>query len=518
MLVASHGGESTLHNGAMAKERDIAALYLRVSTRPQEGGESLAVQESRLRAMAAGRGMTVTEPPFRDVASGADRDRPGLAAAVAAAGSYSALLVSDVTRFGRTAGDSLRAVDLIHAAGSEVVDLDGRSSRDKLVFTILSAIAEHERESIADRTASARRVMAARGEWPTGPAPFGTRVPESGPRVLEVEESEAAVVREAADRILAGESTGAVAAWLNAAGAPSPTRGRARPVRWAYHSVSKLLRQERLWSGRVMWRGEEVPHPAILDAATGTALRRELDSRGNGGNRAPARYPLTGHVICTCGGLWRSWGRYNSKDPGARFYGCGRRDRVASSCNWTGIAAAEAGWLEELVWGTLLSLVDVGAFEERHSETGPDGSSDLAGARSRAAALEAELSRLYRMAASADEGAMASAVNEAEADLAAARREEARLASDLVNREQALRAIGAARSALMRIGGTNDPEEVARVLKDLRVVVRLQQPGEGEDLAWVIEAELLAGPVERVGVSISDIPFEKEVAALESAE
>jgi hypothetical protein len=46
-----------------------------------------------------------------------------------------------------------------------------------------------------------------------------------------------------------------------------------------------------------------------------------------------------------------------------------------------------------------------------------------------------------------------------------------------VDREAAVRAIGAARSALMRIGGTDDPEEMAGVLRDLRVAVRLQQPG-----------------------------------------
>jgi hypothetical protein len=261
-----------------------------------------------------------------------------------------------------------------------------------------------------------------------------------------------------------------------------------------------------------------VPHPAILDEATGLALRRELDSRARGGNRAPGRYPLTGHVVCTCGGLWRSWGRYNSKDPAARHYGCGRRDRLASSCDWGGVTAVEAGWFEELVWGALLSLVDVGAFERRFAEPEGPGPGELGAARAAVDRLERELSALYRREASADAGAIRSAVREAERDLEAARREEARLASAALGRESAARAIGRARSALVRIGGTSEPEEVAGVLRDLRVVVRLQQPGEGQDLAWVIEAELLAEPPAAVGVSISDLPFEKEMAALDSAE
>jgi len=516
MEVPVHGGESTLHNGAMSNEGSTAALYIRVSTRPQEGGESLAVQEAQLRAMAKARGMTVMEPPFRDVASGADRDRPGLAAAAARAGEYDSLLVFDVTRFGRSAGDSLTLVrDRIHPAGSDVLDLQGRSSTDKVVFGMLSVLAEYERDSIADRTSSARRAMASRGEWATGLAPYGTRVPDEGPRLLEVNEDEAAWIREAADRVLAGETTGAVAAWLNAAGAPSPSRGR---VRWKYSSVSKLLRSERLWSGRAGWRGMEVPHPRILDEATGLALRKELDSRGNGGNRAPARYPLTGHVVCTCGGLWRSWGKYNSKDPDARHYGCGQRDRLASSCDWTGITAAEAGRLEAVVWSALLSLVDIGAFESRFAEPEAGGPEGLSGARSTVGRLERELSALYRREASGDAKAVGGAIREAEADLTAARREEARLAAAIVDREAASRAIGAARSALDRVWATSDPEEMAAVLRDLRVVVRLQQPVGDEDLAWVIEAELLAEPAERVGVRASDIPFEKEVAALESSE
>jgi hypothetical protein len=88
----------------------------------------------------------------------------------------------------------------------------------------------------------------------------------------------------------------------------------------------------------------------------------------------------------------------------------------------------------------------------------------VAGARSAAVRLDPELSALDRREASGDAAAVRAAIREAEADLIAARREEARLASAAVDKETAVRATGAARSAFDRVSATSDPEEMAGVL------------------------------------------------------
>jgi len=106
----------------------------------------------------------------RETGKGANNDRPGLVRVLAAAqrGTVDVVLVWKLDRFGRSAFDLLGNIRHLDAAGVRFVSvtqgIDIRPGGDplsRLLITMLSAIAEFERDLIVERTrlglANARR-------------------------------------------------------------------------------------------------------------------------------------------------------------------------------------------------------------------------------------------------------------------------------------------------------------------------------------------------------------------------
>jgi DNA invertase Pin-like site-specific DNA recombinase len=78
-----------------------------------------------------------------------------------------------------------------------MVDLGGDVTSNgisKLVFTILSAVAEAERDRIRERIAEVKRDQRARKRYLGGTVPFGWRVGEKG-ELVEVPEQQMAIQR-----------------------------------------------------------------------------------------------------------------------------------------------------------------------------------------------------------------------------------------------------------------------------------------------------------------------------------
>ena len=142
-----------------------------------------------------------------------------------------------------------------------------------------------------------------------GPAPrraFGHTA--GGARVVE---SEARAIRDAAARILAGDTLTSVVRDWNVRGLTTAAGGP-----WRVNSLSSLLLQERL-----------VAPPQILDGDTHARLVALHSSRGKGPRRATRRYLLTGLLRCwRCGGGMRGMPRTKGADlyvcPGPAHGGC----------------------------------------------------------------------------------------------------------------------------------------------------------------------------------------------------
>lgn len=137
--------------------------YVRVSK--SDGSQTLAPQRDAL--MACG-----VEPSriYEDLASGRKDDRPGLSACLKALQPSNTLVVWKLDRLGRdlkhlvTTVDELRArhigLKVLAGAGAQI---DTATSNGRLFFGIFAALAEFERELIAERTHAGLAAARARG-------------------------------------------------------------------------------------------------------------------------------------------------------------------------------------------------------------------------------------------------------------------------------------------------------------------------------------------------------------------
>jgi DNA invertase Pin-like site-specific DNA recombinase len=137
--------------------------YVRVSK--SDGSQTLAPQRDAL--LAAG-----VDPSriYEDLASGRKDDRPGLVACLKALQPGNTLVVWKLDRLGRdlkhlvTTVDDLRArnvgLKVLAGAGAQI---DTTTANGRLFFGIFAALAEFERELIAERTRAGLTAARARG-------------------------------------------------------------------------------------------------------------------------------------------------------------------------------------------------------------------------------------------------------------------------------------------------------------------------------------------------------------------
>ena len=201
--------------------------YTRVSTSMQVDGYSLDAQQDRLNRYAdfnkmeivreycdAGKsGKNITGRPefqqmLRDVEQGRD--------------SVDYILVFKLSRFGRNAADVLNSLQNIQDYGVNLIcvedGIDSSKESGKLTITVLSAVAEIERENILVQTMEGRRQKAREGKWNGGQAPLGYRLsPQKDSLVIEPAEAE--IVRIIYDKYVhEGLGFKAISDYLNSRG------------------------------------------------------------------------------------------------------------------------------------------------------------------------------------------------------------------------------------------------------------------------------------------------------------
>jgi DNA invertase Pin-like site-specific DNA recombinase len=130
--------------------------YARVSTAAQDPGP----QVSALQAAGCNR-------VFVDRASGAKKDRPQFLAALDYLRRGDRLVVTRLDRLSRTLRELIETADRLEKGGVELVSLndhiDTSSASGRLVFHMISAISEFERELARDRTRVALEARRAKG-------------------------------------------------------------------------------------------------------------------------------------------------------------------------------------------------------------------------------------------------------------------------------------------------------------------------------------------------------------------
>jgi putative DNA-invertase from lambdoid prophage Rac len=143
-----------------------AALYCRASTADQ----SCARQERDLAAFAARAGYEVIGT-FKETGSGvkADRDERRKVLALAQRREIDAVLVTELSRWGRSTTDLLATLKELQARRVSVIALNGMTfdlstPHGRMIATVLAGIAEFERELIQERIRSGIAAAKARGK------------------------------------------------------------------------------------------------------------------------------------------------------------------------------------------------------------------------------------------------------------------------------------------------------------------------------------------------------------------
>jgi putative DNA-invertase from lambdoid prophage Rac len=147
--------------------------YCRVSTTEQaDDGPSLAAQQRQITGYCMMKGWQVAQLFVERGVSGSVplADRPQGRKLLAAAGKGDVVVTAKLDRAFRSAADALAVLEEFKAQGIglHMIDLGGDvcgNGISKLVFTILSAVAESERDRIRERIRTPRPISARRASF-----------------------------------------------------------------------------------------------------------------------------------------------------------------------------------------------------------------------------------------------------------------------------------------------------------------------------------------------------------------
>ncbi|HSE05910.1 MAG TPA: recombinase family protein [Methylomirabilota bacterium] len=308
----------------------LACIYCRMSEDREGGGLGVDRQREDCEQLAAELGLTVVKVyTDNDLSAYSGKPRPGYQQMLddLRAGLYGTVIAWHTDRLHRRPSELEEYIDVceprnVQTRTVKAGALDLTTATGRWQARQLGAMARYEVERMIERQRRARDQKVQRGEWSGGPRPYGWEADGVTPVTAEI-----AVIREAAEAVLAGASVRALAADLNERGLLTST-GAA----WDGSSLVRMLKRPRN-AGILQHRGEEAgpsKWDAALDEATWRSLRGVLDD--------PSRIPTASNVrkhlgsglyLCgVCGETLTSFSKGGGK-PGkykCRKNGCVLRD------------------------------------------------------------------------------------------------------------------------------------------------------------------------------------------------
>lgn len=242
----------------MYREGKKCVLYPRVSTEMQVDGCSLEGQKNTLKRFAEREEMQVVgiyedagksgksiegRPAFKkmlaDIKDGLEVDY---------------ILVYKLSRFGRNAADILNSLEFIQSYGVNLLcieeGIDSSQASGNLLISVLSAVAEIERENILEQTMNGRREKARQGKWNGGHAPFGYSLDKE---VLYIDEEEAKIVRLIYDKFINTDmGYCGIAKYLNLQGIRKKKKKESDIEEFSGHFI-KLVLDNPVYSGKIAY-------------------------------------------------------------------------------------------------------------------------------------------------------------------------------------------------------------------------------------------------------------------------
>lgn len=327
-----------------------AIIYTRVSADATGLGRSVSEQEADCRAVCEREGWSVAEV-LTDNDIGASRwsrkDRPEYRRLRQVLQSGDVLVMWEASRAQRDMDAYLELRELCASRGvlwsysGKTYDLS--RGDDRFTTGLDALLSERESEMTRERVMRTMRANLAAGK-PHGKVPYGYQraVDRSGkPSDQIIHPEQAAVLREAARRVLAGESARSICRDFIERGLPSPGKSE-----WYPSSLQRLLRSPtiaglRVHKGKAVGVGTWEP---IITEETHLALCAHFALRGPVTRGVEPKYLLTG--IATCGVCGSPV--YHSRPRGVDTYQCKKNYCVARVMHRVDglVERAMIGWLE----------------------------------------------------------------------------------------------------------------------------------------------------------------------------
>ena len=243
----------------MKKEKIKVYLYTRVSTTMQIDGYSLDAQKTKMKAFCdyneyeiageyedAGKsgksieGRVSFNQMMEDIKSGKD--------------GVSYVLVFKLSRFGRNAADVLATLQVMQDFGVNLIcvedGIDSSKDAGKLMISVLSAVAEIERENIRVQTMEGRMQKAREGKWNGGFTPYGYSLIDGK---LEVNEEEAVAIRMIFDQYVNTDlGANGIAKYLENHGIHKIARQNGKNPLFAAVLIRRII-QNPVYSGKISY-------------------------------------------------------------------------------------------------------------------------------------------------------------------------------------------------------------------------------------------------------------------------
>lgn len=232
-------------------------IYTRVSTSMQVDGFSLDAQKEKLRKYAEFQEFSIAGEYSDEGKSGKSIEgRPQfqemLKDIAECKDNIEYVLVFKLSRFGRNAADVLNSLQQMEDYGVNLIcvedGIDSSKDSGKLMISVLSAVAEIERENILVQTMEGRKQKAREGKWNGGFAPYGYKLVDGE---LKIAEDEAEIIRVIYDKFIhttMGAAT--VAKYLNRQGYVKKKRQNGTLDAFTAHFV-KLVLDNPIYCGKI---------------------------------------------------------------------------------------------------------------------------------------------------------------------------------------------------------------------------------------------------------------------------
>ena len=334
-------------------------IYLRQSQ--DRAGEELGVtrQLAGCRDLCGRAGLHVVEVVTENAKSASSgKRRPGWehVQALAKAGEIDVIVAYRIDRVYRRQDDLEGLVVLVESTGVQIRtvasgDYDLSTADGRMIARVVGAFAAGEVEKASERRKYANDQRAERGVPNGSPRAFGYEIDG-----VTIREDEAKVIRDVAERLLAGEGVIAIVRDLRAQGVRS---SRGKP--FSHTSFRRMILKPRL-IGKREHRGVivgDAQWPAILDEDVFRRLRSLLEDPARRTQNGRQRHLLSGLLVCfNCGGPLLSYQhRGGHRDAnGDRAvtpkYACRKQ---AGGCGAVSVTAAP---IEEAVVASVLAVAD----------------------------------------------------------------------------------------------------------------------------------------------------------------